>query len=220
MWEGETRPYLKAVIDAVPNQVWDLSRYSLAPEKAFREFIKRKQGFNEETWNYFRWSTETSLPALNTSVRKLLQQQQHPLANFRTIQNLQVVERARSGRVQRLRVTTDKGVIDLTKDEILLAFDAPNSLLFYVEPRFQAAPPISTKPIPTAAPSAPSTVAVPTPMTSPTGPGNATGAAVQPTTPTNTPAPTPQRLLKGLCVYRRGAGSWRRFESSRVLSIK
>lgn len=140
VWEGEARPYLKAVIDAVPNQVWDLSRYSLAPEPAFREFIQRKQGFNEETWNYFRWNTETPLPALNTSVRKFLKQQQHPLANFQTIQKLEVVERANSGRVQRLRVTTDQGAVDFTKDEILLAFDAPNSLLFYVEPRYADAP--------------------------------------------------------------------------------
>jgi SpoIID/LytB domain protein len=134
IWEGAPRPYLQPKIDAYPNRVWDLKSRNLSDEKAFRAFIEIKQGFNEDGWGYLRWKTAALLPKLNQDLRDFLKNQQHPLTGFSTIENLQVVGRARSGRVQRLRVTTNLGAIDLTKDEILRAFEAPNSLLFYVEP--------------------------------------------------------------------------------------
>ncbi|MCG9893600.1 MAG: SpoIID/LytB domain-containing protein [Thermosynechococcaceae cyanobacterium MS004] len=136
VWEGNPRPYLTAKIDAYPNQVWDLKTRSLSDEKAFRAFINLKQGFNE-AGGYFRWRTEAPLAQLNQNFREFLKKQQHPLAGFSSIQNLTVAGRAGGGRVQRFRVTTEKGALDLTKDEILRAFDAPNSLLFYVDPIFQ-----------------------------------------------------------------------------------
>ncbi|NCJ08213.1 SpoIID/LytB domain-containing protein [Synechococcales cyanobacterium C] len=138
VWEGESRPYLKSVIDAVPNQVWDLANRPLSDETNFRQFINLRQGFNEETWRHFRWQNEASLTELNQNFRQLLEREKNPLASFQTIERLNVVERAPGGRVQRLRVTTDLGAKDLTKDEILRAFAAPNSLLFYIEPRFEA----------------------------------------------------------------------------------
>jgi SpoIID/LytB domain protein len=134
VWEGAPRPYLQPKIDAYPNRIWDLKTRNLSDEKAFRAFIEIKQGFNEDGWGYLRWKTIAPLPKLNQNLRDFLKKQQHPLTGFSTIQALQVVERARSGRVQRLRVTTNLGTIDLTKDEILRAFEAPNSLLFYIEP--------------------------------------------------------------------------------------
>jgi SpoIID/LytB domain protein len=134
VWEGTPRPYLQPKIDAYPNRVWDLSNHNLSDEKAFRAFIEIKQGFNEDGWGYLRWKNTASLQKLNQNLKDFLKKQQHPLTGFTTIQNLQVIGRAKSGRVQRLRVTTDLGPIDLTKDEILRAFEAPNSLLFYVEP--------------------------------------------------------------------------------------
>jgi SpoIID/LytB domain protein len=134
VWEGTPRPYLQPKIDAFPNRVWDLNTRNLSDEKAFHAFIEIKQGFNEDGWGYLRWKNTASLQKLNQNLKDFLKKQQHPLTGFSTIQNLQVVSRARSGRVQRLRVTTDLGPIDLTKDEILRAFEAPNSLLFYVEP--------------------------------------------------------------------------------------
>jgi SpoIID/LytB domain protein len=134
IWEGTPRPYLKAKIDAYPNKIWDLSTRNLSDEKAFRAFIQIKQGFNEDGWGYLRWKVAAPLKQVNQNLREFLKKQQHPLTAFVTIQNLQVMERSRSGRVQRLRVTTDLGAIDLTKDEILRAFESPNSLLFYVEP--------------------------------------------------------------------------------------
>jgi SpoIID/LytB domain protein len=134
IWEGTPRPYLQAKIDAYPNRVWDLNTRNLSDEKTFRAFIEIKQGFNEDGWGYLRWKNPASLQKLNQNLKEFLKKQQHSLAGFSTIQNLQVTGRARSGRVQRLKVTTDLGPIDLTKDEILRAFEAPNSLLFYVEP--------------------------------------------------------------------------------------
>lgn len=134
VWEGAPRPYLQPKIDAYPNRVWDLKTRNLSDEKAFRAFIQIRQGFNEDGWGYLRWKTTALLPKLNKDLRDFLKKQQHPLTGFTTIENIQVVERARSGRVQRLRVTTNLGAIDLTKDEILRAFETPNSLLFYVEP--------------------------------------------------------------------------------------
>ncbi len=134
VWEGTPRPYLQPKIDAFPNRVWDLNTHNLADEKAFRAFIEIKQGFNEDGWGYLRWKNTASLQKLNQNLKDFLKKQQHPLTGFTTIQNLQVIGRAKSGRVQRLHVTTDLGPIDLTKDEILRAFEAPNSLLFYVEP--------------------------------------------------------------------------------------
>jgi SpoIID/LytB domain protein len=136
VWEGNPRPYLKAKIDAYPNQIWDLKTRNLSDEKAFRAFIGLKQGFNE-AGGYFRWKTEAPLAQLNQNLRDFLKKQQHPLTGFTSIQNLVVAARAGGGRVQQLQVITDKGAIDLTKDEVLRAFEAPNSLLFYVDPAFQ-----------------------------------------------------------------------------------
>ena len=137
VWEGTPRPYLRPKIDAEPNQVWDLSQRSLANETNFRAFINLKQGFNEDDWSHFRWQVQVPLSEVNQSVRALLQQEKHPLANFRSIQQLQVLERAHGGRVQKLRVTTDLGGVDLTKDEILRGLKAFNSLLFYIDPQYK-----------------------------------------------------------------------------------
>jgi SpoIID/LytB domain protein len=138
VWEGSPRPYLKAKIDAYPNQVWDLKVRSLADEKTFREFVQLKKGFNEAGQGYFRWKTDVPLKQLNTELKTYLKKQQNPLAKFTTIQNLEVVTRSSAGRVQKFRVTTDAGAIELTKDQVLLVFDAPNSLLFYTEPMFES----------------------------------------------------------------------------------
>jgi SpoIID/LytB domain protein len=136
VWEGSPRPYLKAKIDAYPNQIWDLKTRNLSDEKAFRTFIGLKQGFNE-AGGYFRWKTDAPLTQLNQNLHEFLKKQQHPLAGFTAIQNIVVTARAGGGRVQQLNVVTDKGTVNLTKDEVLRAFSAPISLLFYVDPAFQ-----------------------------------------------------------------------------------
>jgi SpoIID/LytB domain protein len=47
---------------------------------------------------------------------------------------MQVVERSPAGRVLKLLVQTDKGVIELYKNETRSAFEPPLSTLYYLEP--------------------------------------------------------------------------------------
>jgi SpoIID/LytB domain protein len=136
VWQGSERPYLTTIIDAVPNQVWDLSRQSLANEQNFRAFISLDQGFNEAEWPQFRWRVETTLAEMTQTLQTYLQNQKSPMAGFKTIQQVQVVERSQAGRVLKIRVQTDRGLIELVKDDILRGFDPPRSLLFYLEPLY------------------------------------------------------------------------------------
>ncbi len=137
VWNGAERPYLRAVVDSVAN-IWDLSRRSLADETNFRAFIQKRQGFNEVGWRTFRWRIPASLATLNHDLKQYLQAKRSDLANFRTIQQLAVVQRSPAGRVLKLQVVTDQGTLELQKDEILRAFDPPNSTLFYLEPMYLA----------------------------------------------------------------------------------
>jgi SpoIID/LytB domain protein len=138
VWNGIDRPYLRSVVDSVQNS-WDLDTYRLDNEANFRRFISLESGFNEDDWALFRWREENSLTEIAEDVREYLQSKQHPLATFSQIQGLEVLERSLSGRVQRLRVTTDIGSIDLEKDEVLRALWGPNSTMFYLEPLYQTA---------------------------------------------------------------------------------
>jgi SpoIID/LytB domain protein len=137
VWNGEQRPYLKAVVDSV-NSNWDLTKHSLADEQNFRTFLSHKKGFNEEGWDMFRWKIKNSMADISQDVRSYLRSKQHPLANFTQITNLEVTQRSLAGRVQQMRVTTDRGVIQLEKDEIMRALYAPNSTFFYLEPIYEA----------------------------------------------------------------------------------
>ena len=133
VWQGPERPYLRTVIDSVSNP-WDLARKTLADEKNFRSFIAQKTGFNEASEELFRWRVASELPTLNSELKQFLDRIKSPLANFTTIQRLEVLQRSPGGRVLKLAVTTDRGRVELEKDEILIAFEAPNSTLFYLEP--------------------------------------------------------------------------------------
>jgi SpoIID/LytB domain protein len=137
VWHGAERPYLRAVVDSVAN-LWDLSRKSLADEQNFRQFIAKKKGFNEEGWDMFRWREENRLEELNQELQEYLKKQNHPLAGFKTIQQIQVTQRSPAGRVLQITVTTDLGNVELEKDDILNAFYAPNSTLFYLDPIYDA----------------------------------------------------------------------------------
>lgn len=133
VWQGPDRPYLRAVVDSV-HTFWDLARQPLADETNFRRFIRQKKGFNEEGAELFRWRRESSLTELNQELKQSLISLKSPLANFKTIQRMEVTRRSSAGRVLKMSVTTDQGTVDLDRDTILITFEAPNSTLFYLDP--------------------------------------------------------------------------------------
>ncbi|GBF81939.1 hypothetical protein AsFPU1_3362 [Aphanothece sacrum FPU1] len=133
VWNGAERPYLQAVIDS-PQQIWDLSQKSLADEQEFRKFISMKDGFNETGRNVFRWNRQSTIQSLSQDLQEYLERRKNPLANFNKIQWMEVTERAPSGRIITLKVQTDKGIIELHKNEVRSAFGPPRSTLFYLEP--------------------------------------------------------------------------------------
>ena len=59
LWNGTERPYLRPVIDGV-NNIWDLSRNSLAYEQNFRKFMSLKKGFNEEGWSCLLYTSDAA----------------------------------------------------------------------------------------------------------------------------------------------------------------
>jgi SpoIID/LytB domain protein len=136
VWRGNPRPYLRAKVDAVGG-AWNLQQRPLTDEQNFRAFIGQQEGFNEtEISSWFRWQKSASTKKLGDDLRQYLKSIEHPFAAFQAITNIQVMERSSGGRVFRLGIVTDLGAIELERDEILLAFEAPNSLLFYLDPKF------------------------------------------------------------------------------------
>lgn len=138
-WNGARRPYLRPVIDA-PQALWDLAKYPLDNEAAFRKFISLTKGFNEVgRKGVFRWRKTRSIANLNQDLRKYLQKTRHPLADFNTIESMQVHQRSRSGRILALNVETDKGKLQLHKNEIRSALEPPRSTFFYLQPIYNDA---------------------------------------------------------------------------------
>jgi SpoIID/LytB domain protein len=138
MWNGADRPYLHPVVDSAQS-LWDLDRYPLSNERNLRTFISRTQGFNEQGWDQFRWHRQSTLSEIATGLKQYLQNRQNPRADFTQIRQIQVAERSPGGRVQKVIVQTDRGNIELNKDEILRALYPPTSTLFYLEPIYETA---------------------------------------------------------------------------------
>lgn len=168
VWNGEDRPYLRPVIDSLLPK-WDIAARPLSDESNFRAFIALTSGFNEDGWPAFRWDRRASLEEIGELMKVYLSKRQHPLAGFNKVTNLSIVERAPSGRVQKLTVETDIGAFDLIKDESVKALGPPRSLLFYLEPVMEV--PEADKPQPG------------TPNTDDNAAGNTSGNATE--TPAN-----------------------------------
>lgn len=133
VWNGANRPYLQPLVDAAGN-IWNLSRQSLADENNFQRFISLRQGFNETGSYMFRWRKVSSIEDITKDLQHYLKVNKNPLANFKTLRQLGVVQRSPAGRILKLAVQTDRGVFALEKDEVRNAFSAPRSTLFYLEP--------------------------------------------------------------------------------------
>src|ERR671932_845498 len=84
--------------------------------------------------NAFRWSYTRTVEQIADYLRRYLKKIKHPLANFTNIQQMQVVQRSPSGRILKLVVQTDKGVIEIDKNEARSAFEPPLSTLYYLDP--------------------------------------------------------------------------------------
>lgn len=138
VWDGPDRPYLRPVVDTVYG-LWDINQYPLNSEEAVRRFIALDQGFNEDTWQLFRWRNEGTLAEITADLKGYLGRRQHPLAGFSQVMSLRVTERANSGRVQVVEIETDIGIVELRKDEIVRVLRPPRSLLFYLEPMYGTA---------------------------------------------------------------------------------
>ncbi|MGD1927660.1 MAG: SpoIID/LytB domain-containing protein [Leptolyngbyaceae cyanobacterium] len=139
VWNGPDRPYLQPVIDSVVGS-WDITTRPLSDETNLKAFLALETGFNEETWDTFRWSEDATLEKIGQDLKDYLQRRSHPLANFNEVQRLVVTERATSGRVQTLQLATDVGVVTLQKDEVIRAIEAPLSLLFYTGGLYEQVP--------------------------------------------------------------------------------
>jgi SpoIID/LytB domain protein len=137
VWEGPDRPYLRPVVDSVYG-LWDINQYPLNSEESVRRFIAIDEGFNEDNWDLFRWRNESTLAEIAQDLKTYLGRRQHPMAGLTEVKSVRVAERANSGRVQAIDIETDLGVMQLKKDEIVRVLTAPRSLLFYVEPMYQA----------------------------------------------------------------------------------
>lgn len=135
VWDGTPRPYLQAVIDLV-NPPFSLAELNLSSESGFRNFLAQRQNlpFNEQGWRTFSWQKDSSLAEMRNSLLAFLQQAGDRQTQFNRINFLRVTERSSSGRVSQITVSTDRGEINIRKDEIIDAFTAPDSLFFYVQP--------------------------------------------------------------------------------------
>ena len=135
VWNGSDKPYLRYLVDSAYS-IWNLSRQSLADENNFQQFINMQRGFNEAGTRLFRWRKESPIEQLTQDLQKFLGKNRSPLANFTSIQQMQVMQRSPGGRILKLAVQTDRGNIMLEKDEIRSAFSVPRSTLFYLEPLY------------------------------------------------------------------------------------
>ncbi|MGG6242467.1 SpoIID/LytB domain-containing protein [Nodosilinea sp. AN01ver1] len=146
VWDGPDRPYLRPVVDSVYG-LWNINQYPLNSEESIRRFMAIDEGFNEDTWQLFRWRNESTLTEITQDLKGYLSKRQHPMAGLSQVKSVRVSERANSGRVQAIDIETDLGVVQLKKDEIVRVLTAPRSLLFYVEPMYSTPAAVGTAPV-------------------------------------------------------------------------
>jgi SpoIID/LytB domain protein len=136
IWDGTPRPYLQSVLDTA-NRNENQRSTDISDPKNLKTFLARQDGFNEAGWRTLRWNRIGTLEELQTSLKKFLRFSGDTTTNFNAIKQLQVSKRSPSGRVLELEVTTDTGKILVRKDEIIDAFDPPDSTFFRLEPIYQ-----------------------------------------------------------------------------------
>ena len=133
IWDGTPRPYLQSVLD-LANRPENQRSANISDNQNLKAFLDRQEGFNEAGWKNLRWRRVGTLAELQVSLKKFLRFSGDTTTNFNAIQKLQVSKRANSGRVLEMEATTDTGKIIVKKDEIIDAFDPPDSTFFQLEP--------------------------------------------------------------------------------------
>ncbi|MFM7887378.1 MAG: SpoIID/LytB domain-containing protein, partial [Pseudanabaena sp.] len=136
LWDGTPRPYLQSVLD-LANRPENQRSADISDHKNLKAFLDRQAGFNEVGWRTLRWRNSGSLDELQISLKKFLRFSGDTTTNFNAIKQLQVTKRSPSGRVLEMEVTTDTGKIYVKKDEIIDAFDPPDSIFFSLEPIYK-----------------------------------------------------------------------------------
>ena len=136
IWDGTPRPYLQSVLDIV-NRSENQRSANISDDKNLKAFLDKQEGFNEVGWRALRWNKSGTLDELQISLKKFLRFSGDNSTNFKVIKQLQVSKRANSGRVLEIEVTTDTGKIIIKKDEIIDAFDPPDSTFFRLEPIYK-----------------------------------------------------------------------------------
>ena len=136
IWDGTPRPYLQSVLDMV-NRSENQRSANISDDKNLKAFLDKQEGFNEVGWRTLRWNKSGTLDELQISLKKFLRFSGDNSTNFKVIKQLQVSKRANSGRVLEIEVTTDTGKIIIKKDEIIDAFDPPDSTFFRLEPIYK-----------------------------------------------------------------------------------
>ena len=136
LWDGTSRPYLQSVLD-LANRPENLRSADISEDKNLKSFLDRQEGFNEVGWRTLRWRKSGTLDELQISLKKFLRFSGDNITNFNAIKQLRVSKRAPSGRVLELEVITDNGKIIVKKDEIIDAFDPPDSTFFRLEPIYK-----------------------------------------------------------------------------------
>jgi SpoIID/LytB domain protein len=136
VWDGDPRPYLQRIVDN-PSQA--AQRLDLRQSEIFRQFISRKDGFNEAgVSRLFRWQIAQTFAQLGEQLRANQPFLGIAMPNWTEVSGLKVISRSSSGRVQALQVDlqTDTGMhsVVLEKDRIRLAFRNLYSTLFDVDP--------------------------------------------------------------------------------------
>lgn len=136
-WDGEPRPYLQTRIDAM-NPTWDLIQKPLDTEAAIRDFLAQQQGFNGSESAVFRWDRQSTITDLTADLNRYLKRTQHPWQSVEQIIRMAVTERSPAGRIRTFSITTDKGLLELSKTEVRSALGPPRSTLFYLDPVLDA----------------------------------------------------------------------------------
>ncbi|MGM0457684.1 MAG: SpoIID/LytB domain-containing protein, partial [Cyanobacteriota bacterium] len=84
----------------------------------------------------FRWRESTSLQEMTEFLKRYYRRNNRSI-DFSEVREVAIVERSPAGRVLKMTITTDTGIIEIPNDEIRNAFYPPISTFFYIDPIYE-----------------------------------------------------------------------------------